>query len=218
MRVLLVEDHDLLAGTVVLALRVRGVEAESISGPDATAVLAAAQRLAPVVVLLDLDLGRLGSGLDLVAPLSAGGAQVAMLTGVTDRAQLAACVEAGAVGLLPKTIPFDELLDAVDRLAAGERLLTARERDDLRAELQAHRRSDRDRLAPFEALTAREKAVLARLVAGDSAEVIAEESYVSLATVRSQIRAILVKLDVSSQLAAVAVARRAGWPPSIHQS
>jgi DNA-binding CsgD family transcriptional regulator len=35
---------------------------------------------------------------------------------------------------------------------------------------------------------------------------------VSLATVRTQIRGILNKLGVTSQLAAVALARRAGWP------
>jgi DNA-binding NarL/FixJ family response regulator len=50
-------------------------------------------------------------------------------------------------------------------------------------------------------------------MAGEPAESIAEHSFVSLATVRSQIRAILQKLDVRSQLAAVALARDAGWPP-----
>ena len=44
-----------------------------------------------------------------------------------------------------------------------------------------------------------------------SAAEIAEQRVVSLATVRSQIRAILRKLEVTSQLAAVAMAHRAGW-------
>jgi DNA-binding NarL/FixJ family response regulator len=55
--------------------------------------------------------------------------------------------------------------------------------------------------------------VLAGLLAGEPAEAIAHRSYVSLATVRSQIRAILLKLGVNSQLAAVAMAREAGWSP-----
>jgi two-component system, NarL family, nitrate/nitrite response regulator NarL len=46
---------------------------------------------------------------------------------------------------------------------------------------------------------------------GRTASEIADERVVSLATVRSQIRAILLKLDVSSQLAAVAMAHRARW-------
>jgi DNA-binding NarL/FixJ family response regulator len=46
---------------------------------------------------------------------------------------------------------------------------------------------------------------------GRSAAEIAASSFVSLATVRSQIRAILQKLDVTSQLAAVAAAHHSGW-------
>ena len=56
-------------------------------------------------------------------------------------------------------------------------------------------------------LTAREREVLDGLVAGKRAAAIAEESVVSLATVRAQIRAILAKLGVSSQLEAVALVR-----------
>ena len=50
---------------------------------------------------------------------------------------------------------------------------------------------------------------------GCSAERIADESFVSIATVRSQIRSILEKLDVRSQLAAVALAHRAEWTPQV---
>lgn len=212
MRILLVEDHDLLAGTLTLALRSRGIETESMNGPTPDAVVAAARRLAPVTVLLDLDLGALGSGRDLVRPLTEAGGQVVMLTGVTDEAKLAACVEAGATGVLTKTVPFEELLDTIGRLAAGDSLLTAHQRDQLARALQ-ERRSER---APFATLSPREQSVLARLVDGEPADLIAERSYVSLATVRSQIRSILLKLGVNSQLEAVALARRLGWP-EIHQ-
>jgi DNA-binding NarL/FixJ family response regulator len=53
--------------------------------------------------------------------------------------------------------------------------------------------------------------VLAGLYDGLAADAIAERDYVSLPTVRSQIRGILQKLGVNSQLAAVASARNAGW-------
>jgi DNA-binding NarL/FixJ family response regulator len=227
LRVLLVEDHDLLAGTLTMALRARGIDAESANGPTPEAVVGRTAALAPVLVLLDLDLGPLGSGRDLVGPLVDAGGRVVIVTGVTDRTQLAACVEAGATGIIAKTVHFDELLEAVERVASGEELLTRHQRDALLADLRIQRRADHARTAPFDALTPREQSVLARLVAGQSAEAIAEASFVSLATVRSQIRSILSKLDVKSQLAAVAAARRAGWPagssgPSgpggIHQS
>lgn len=56
--------------------------------------------------------------------------------------------------------------------------------------------------------------MLASLVDGLSAEEIAEEHFVALTTIRSQIRGILQKLGVRSQLAAVAMANRACWTPA----
>lgn len=49
---------------------------------------------------------------------------------------------------------------------------------------------------------------------GWTAGAIARDRVVSTATVRSQIRSILNKLGVSSQLAAVAMARAADWDPA----
>ena len=53
--------------------------------------------------------------------------------------------------------------------------------------------------------------MLSALLEGTSAAGIATSSFVSEATVRSQIRGVLTKLGVTSQLAAVALARRVGW-------
>jgi len=66
----------------------------------------------------------------------------------------------------------------------------------------------------LDTLTPREHRVLSLLAAGVPAASIARSGYVSLHTVRTQIRSILRKLDVHSQLEAVAVAHRAGWSPS----
>lgn len=63
---------------------------------------------------------------------------------------------------------------------------------------------------PLAELSPRERAVLDGMMRGLSAAEIADEQFVSIPTVRSQIRAILRKLDVRSQLAAVAVAHRSG--------
>jgi DNA-binding NarL/FixJ family response regulator len=64
------------------------------------------------------------------------------------------------------------------------------------------------REGPIARLTRTERAVLDGLRAGKSASMLASEFYVSLATIRSHIRAILLKLGVNSQLAAVALANR----------
>ncbi|HEX2064521.1 MAG TPA: response regulator transcription factor, partial [Acidimicrobiales bacterium] len=213
-RLLIVEDHELLSGTLALALQQRGLRVEALNGPDREAVVRRAAELAPVLVLLDLDLGpALGNGVDLIRPLVAAGARVVIMSGDTSRPRLGACVEAGASGIVSKASRFDDLVEAVQRSADGRDLLPEGERLRLLAELRESRRASHERLAPFASLSPREQAVLARLMAGESAETIAEHSYVSLATVRSQIRAILLKLGVNSQLAAVALARDAGWSP-----
>jgi DNA-binding NarL/FixJ family response regulator len=174
----------------------------------------AARELAPVLVLLDLDLGpALGSGLDLIGPLIEAGSRVVMVTGSTDRARLGACVEAGATGVVSKALGFETLVELVRRAAEGAPLLSEGERLAFLDDLRQHQQADSERLAPFTALSPREQAVLGRLVAGESAETIAARTYVSLATVRSHIRAILMKLGVKSQLAAVALVRDAGWAP-----
>jgi DNA-binding NarL/FixJ family response regulator len=216
LRVVVVEDHQLLVTTLALALSQRGVEVHTPVDHAPDTIVGTVRSLAPVLVLLDLDLGpALGSGLDLIRDLIDAGGRVVMMTGVADRTRLAECLEAGAIGIVSKTEGFGDLVDAVTRAAAGEELLTNRERQGLIQELGDRRAVDHQRSAPFASLSPREQVVLAGLVAGQSAEAIAEQSYVSLPTVRTQIRSILVKLGVRSQLAAVALARDAGWasPP-----
>jgi two-component system, NarL family, nitrate/nitrite response regulator NarL len=213
-RVLIVEDHALLAQSVVLALRAEGFEVEMAGALTGDAIVEAAQEHKPDVVLLDLDIGgELGTSLAIIPPLQETGARVVMVTGVTDRARLAACVEAGAIGLISKADPFDVLIEAVKEAVELGTLLSPGQRDDLLAELRRQRATDRERLKAFEQLTRREAQVLAALMDGYSAEQIANQWVVSMATVRSQIRSLLMKLGVNSQLSAVAMARKAGWEP-----
>ena len=134
-----------------------------------------------------------------------------MLTAETRRAVLAACLEAGAAGWLGKDAFLDEVVDALATVLAGTPLIGCGTRDAMVDELRIERAGQRRALSPFERLTLRERRVLAALREGMSAEDIAEQHYVALTTVRSQIRAVLQKLGVRSQLAAVAHANRVGW-------
>ena len=98
-------------------------------------------------------------------------------------------------------------------MLAGTPLIGCTARETMIDELRIERAGLRKALTPFEQLTMREREVLAALVDGLSAEEIAETQYVALTTVRSQIRSVLQKLGVRSQLAAVAHANRVGWKP-----
>jgi DNA-binding NarL/FixJ family response regulator len=211
-RVLLADDHALLAQSLSLALRADGIDVVRASSLAADDIIGTAAKHKPDVVLLDLDLGEgQGTSLPTIPHLVTAGTRVVMLTGVRDRIRLAECVEAGAFGIIDKAQPFEELLDAVHRVVRGGELLDPYARQELLAALRRHRDADRKRLEVFERLTPREAEVLFALMEGRSAEHIATESYVSITTVRSHIRSMLSKLGVNSQLAAVALARRAGW-------
>ncbi|MDQ1421819.1 MAG: hypothetical protein QOJ52_3781 [Acidimicrobiaceae bacterium] len=148
-RLVIVDDHELLAATLSMALRLSGLDVETVAGPSTEAVVATVRRRAPVLVLLDLDLGPpLGSGLDLIPPLVECGGRVVMMTGVDDRVRLGACVEAGAAGIVSKSSGFESLLDTVHRAVDGEELLTDRDRAAFLRDLSLERQTLCDAAAP----------------------------------------------------------------------
>ncbi|MEE1821635.1 LuxR C-terminal-related transcriptional regulator [Streptomyces sp. BE20] len=108
-----------------------------------------------------------------------------------------------AAAVLDADQPFTNLVAGLDRLL---RLPTAVVDDATR--LVAGLREREQEARRFSALTRREQQVLCALLVGCSATEIAAADQVSLPTVRSHIRAVLTKLGVSSQLAAVALAHR----------
>ena len=213
-KILLVEDHNLIAQGLQMALQAKGYQVASVVTESTKEVMARAEEFLPDLVLLDLQLGETTDGKELIAPLNNLGARVVMLTGVTDRTELAQCFEAGAAGVASKAESFDEVMGKITRALDGLPVNIRAERDEMLAELRRTRQARTERLAVFERLSPREREVFVMIMAGKSAEAISEESFVSLTTVRSQIRAILQKLGVNSQLAAVALARNAGWTPN----
>jgi DNA-binding NarL/FixJ family response regulator len=212
LRILIVDDHRLFAESLRLALRASGFEAASVDRPTAESVAAAVEAVRPDVVLLDLDLGSL-SGNDLVPAAVALGARVVISTGVQDRLRLAACVEAGVHAIVYKVEPLPKLVDWISRAAQGEQLLPNGVREQLLAEQRVSRAAEARRRQLFEQLTPREGEVLAALASGRKVAEIARDSYVSVATVRAQVNAILRKLGVNSQLEAVALAHAHHWWP-----
>jgi two-component system nitrate/nitrite response regulator NarL len=212
--VLIVEDHQLLAQSLSLALTAEGFTVTVAALDSEACILETFEQSAAGIVLLDLDLGgTVGDGLGLVRPLRERGARVLVVSGTCDRPRLASCLEQGAVGILPKSTPYQRLVDAVIDVAAGRPIISESERHAMLTELRAWRSRQRHELAPFETLTTRESQVLAALMDGQGCEAIATAWFVSEATVRTQIRGVLSKLGVTSQLAAAAQAQRVGWRP-----
>ncbi len=214
-RILLVDDHVVIVHAMAQALRNAGFSEVSYVGPeelDVAGVLAAADRFRPDVALVDLNLGVGRSGVPIIGPLVGRGIAVVAFSARDDELVIAECLEAGAVGYLNKGEAFDVVIDCVSRVAAGEEVVPPAKREALLARLREHRAASDKRLRAFEELSPREGAVLKALLGGRSPRDIAEEQYVSVKTIRSQIESIYRKLGVRSQLAAVALAREVGWP------
>lgn len=217
MRITIIDDHALFAESVALTLESEGYLVRRIDLSDArttlATVLATALRSAPKVVLLDLDLGRVGDGMRLISPLAAAGAAVVVVTGAGDRARRGECLRRGAKAVLVKTCPLQEVVATVRRARDGLPLMSAAERVDL-IDVALHERDDvREIRSRLDRLTRREMEVLGALMRGDQVREIARSSVVSEATVRTQVKSILAKLEMSSQLAAVGAAYKVGWHP-----
>lgn len=115
---------------------------------------------------------------------------------------------AGAAGVLPTSVSLDELTLALRLMLGGQDLLSPARR---RAMAEAWAESERLRAqdaALIGRLTGREHEVLVSLYEGVGVAAIAEQTGVSEQTVRSQVKAVLRKLEVNSQLAAVALYQR----------
>lgn len=209
-RILLVEDHQIIKQALKMGLERLGFAVEVTAGESLDDVAGAARRIEAAVVLLDFYLEK-GDSLPMIGPLVEDGRLVVMLTGVEDPALLGRCLAAGASGIVQKAQPLEDLVRAIVDVTSGHSILRPADREAMLLASAQAAAAEVSRNAPFESLTSRERQVLAGLIRGKSAEQIANDEYVSLATVRSHIRSILTKLDVNSQLGAVALARQAGW-------
>lgn len=209
-RVLVVDDHYILAQALAMVLRQEQMDVKVPMDISDAGVMAAAESFQPDVVLLDLHLGAGRTSLSLIGPLAERGARVLVLTASDQASEMAECLHAGAAAVLPKSEELGASVDAVRRAVAGE-TVRARYNEELRAAGRSATAERAALLKPFETLTPREAEVLAAVLDGKRADDIAEEQGVSVRTVRSHLEAIRTKLGVRSQLAAVALARQAGW-------
>ena len=214
-RVLIIDDHVLFAESLELALSLEGYDVRRLELPAEGGSMATLRSLAlranPRTVLLDLDLGRFGDGVNLIGPLAKAGINVVVLTASEELGRWGGCMRLGARRVLPKSGALQQALATVRRLHQG---LPVTSRDELETLLDAwaRERQAHDELRRrLDLLTPRERQVLGALIDGRTVRAISQESVVSEATVRTQVKSILNKLEVSSQLAAVGMANQVGW-------
>lgn len=211
--VLVIDDHELFSTSLTMALRSEGFDAKTLTVACVRDFLSRPSADAAGLVVLDLDLGqdadgRYVNGADLVVGLRERGWKVLVVSGSVDRPGVAAAIAGGAIGSVPKSRSFDVLLETVMTATRGEPVMTEAEHQDW---LERHRRylaQERELARRLGRLSPREREVLELLAEGMRAAAIAEHFVVSMPTVRTQIRSLLAKLQVGSQLEAVALFRQ----------
>jgi len=211
--VLVVDDQGLVRAGFRMILEAQPdieVVGEAADGLDA---VAAARRLRPDVVLMDIRMPRL-DGLEatrrLAGPGVADPVRVLMLTTFDLDEYVFEALRAGASGFLLKDLPREDLVAAVRVVAAGDALLAPQVTRRLIEEF-ARRPAPADP-APgaLDALTARERETLGLLARGLSNAEMAAALYVSEHTVKTHVGNVLAKLGLRDRIHAVILAYEIG--------
>ena len=214
--VLIVDDHPVVRRGLRVLLEVQdGIEVAGEAGDGATALALAEERERehekerewerdPDVILLDLKL----PGMDGLAVLNElktrnNPARVLILTSVTDHASAAAAMRAGAAGVLYKDVDPDALVRAIRAVHDGHLLLAPEAAGTLLRAVPADAPS-----RGLDALTSREREVLAELAQGRSNREIARTLHVSEKTVKAHVSSVLAKLGVQDRTQAALFAVR----------
>jgi DNA-binding NarL/FixJ family response regulator len=212
-RIMVVDDHDTFRDPLAFMLE-REPDLTVVARPrslsEANEVLERSE-LAVDVAIVDLNLPD-GSGTDLIKDLrgSHPRAKALVLSAMSEQRYLAEAIEAGAAGVMHKSAPMSNLVEAVRRLAAGDQLLSQQEVIEALRFIGRVRESNREAQLVIDRLTPREREVLQALAEGWSDREIAQQLHVGAGTVHSHVTNILSKLDVSSRLQALVFAVRHG--------
>jgi DNA-binding NarL/FixJ family response regulator len=205
-RVLLVDDHQLLTGALAQMLgREPDIQVTGTAGTVAEAKDLARDQ--PDVVLMDYRLPD-GTGADAARDIKARwpAARIVMLTALADDETILESIRAGADGYLTKDRAVEDVVSAVRAAHAGETLLPRAVIIGIAQRVAAAR--DRDDKWQVEPLTPREIEVLRALTEGLSTPEICARLFIAPNTLRTHVQNIMGKLRVHSKLEAVAFALR----------
>jgi DNA-binding NarL/FixJ family response regulator len=209
--VLICDDQALVRGGLRMILESQAdveVVGEAVDGADA---VARARDLRPAVVLMDIRMPGV-DGIEATRRLVADpgvSARVLILTTFNEDEYVYDALRAGAAGFLLKSCPPEELLHAVRRTAAGETPLAAEVTRRLVDEYLA-RAAPTAHPPALDRLTERELEVLTLIGRARSNREIADELYVSEATVKTHVNRLFSKLAIRDRTQAVVLAYETG--------
>lgn len=199
LKVLVVDDHMLVAETVVTALAVeQGFRVDM--APDVDSALAAVQQAERYdVILLDYDVPGMDSLEGMRRLIKANGGGVALFSGGVNRVIVERAIDEGAAGFIPKTLPLRTLGHAIRCMADGEMYLP----------VDYIRRMGGGEDGQF-GLKPREMKVLAFLCEGLQNKEIGRELGMDEVIVKMDVKAICRKLGARNRTQAVILAQKHG--------
>ena len=206
---LIVDDHPVVRdGLTALIDTVDNVTVVA-QADTAERAISAAQVHRPDVVLMDLNLPG-ASGIYATRRIiqALPGTGVLVLTMSEDDESILAAIRAGARGYLLKGARQQEILNAIETVAAGGALFSPHAAQRLLERL-SHLPESRDVVPPFPELTARERQVLELAGDGLRNRAIAQRLGISQKTVANYLSTIFVKLHVEDRAQAILLARQA---------
>jgi DNA-binding NarL/FixJ family response regulator len=193
------DDHPAVLEAVAEFLVQGGIEviARARDGEEA---LEKIEQRKPQVALVDVRMPKLG-GIELTrrAQRSTPETSILLYTGYGDRALLTEALDAGVRGFVLKEAPMDDLVRAVQSVAAGGTYVDPVLAGTLAASSIGNKLPE---------LTQRERDVLRLLADGHANEEIGKRLYISAETVRTHVRKAMDKLDADTRTQAVARALR----------
>lgn len=199
-KVMVVDDHPLMRVGIAAIINARSdmtVVAQAGTGEEAVALF---QQHKPDITLMDLRLpGNLG-GVEAISAIRAKSprARFIVVTTYDGDEDIHRALEAGAQGYVIKGMPYQTLVDALQKVHAGGRFLPPPVARALASRL------------PHSDLSSRELEVLHLLVSGNSNRDIANVLGITEATVKSHVSTILMRLDVEDRTQAVVAALQRG--------
>ncbi|MFD4675487.1 response regulator [Lentzea sp. NPDC058450] len=197
-RVVLAEDQAMVRGAFAQLLDLQPDVAVVATAGDGDEALAAVAEHRPDVLLTDIEMPR-RTGLDVAVELAARGdrTRVLIITTFARSGYLRRAMDAGVAGYVLKDAPIAELVSALRRVHAGERVVAP--------ELAMAAWDSADPLTP------RERELLQEVTTGASNADIAARLNLAEGTVRNYLSTAMAKLGARNRSEAANTARERGW-------
>jgi DNA-binding NarL/FixJ family response regulator len=194
-RILIADDHPIFRDGLRHLLQSEPSFAVVGEASDGAAAVALVDELKPDVLLLDVAMPK-GGGLDALAALAGRPVRVILLTAAIDSRDVLHAIKLGARGLALKDSATRQLIDGIHRVIDGKFVMDQDVTDDLTAAIQ----KQESRSAKRYGLTAREREIVAAVVAGESNRDIALRLSISTQTVKHHLTSIFDKTGISTRL------------------